>query len=104
MKEKLLMIVFVLILGSILSTALVSVNAYTAPLIDKNKVRKLQISVLNALGIAYSQDKVDEAFSGNVTKKELEDKDLEFYVAGTPLPMTSAIVTTSRPSPMGRKS
>lgn len=83
MKEKLLMIVFVLILGSILSTALVSVNAYTAPLIEKNKVRKLQISVLKALGIAYSQDKVDEAFSGNVTKKELKDKDLEFYVAGT---------------------
>ena len=35
MKEKLIMILFVLVLGSILSTALVSVDAYTAPLIEK---------------------------------------------------------------------
>lgn len=81
MKEKLLMILFVLILGSVLSTALVSVNAYTAPLIEKNKVRKLHISILKALGIAYSQDKVDETFSGNVRKKE--QKEIEFYIAGT---------------------
>ena len=55
-------------------------NAYTAPLIQKNKVRKVHIIVLNALGIAYSQDKIEEAFSENVTKKEL--KEIEFYVAG----------------------
>jgi Na+-transporting NADH:ubiquinone oxidoreductase subunit C len=81
MKEKLLMILFVLILGSVLSTALVSVNAFTAPLIEKNKVRKLHISILKALGIAYSKDKIDETFSGNVAKKE--QKEIEFYIAET---------------------
>lgn len=81
MREKLLMILFVLILGSILSTALVSVNAYTAPLIEKNKVRKLRISILEALGIAYFENKVDETFLGNVITKKQGQK--EFYVAET---------------------
>jgi Na+-transporting NADH:ubiquinone oxidoreductase subunit C len=79
MKEKLKMILFVLILGSVLSTALVSVDAYTAPLIEKNKVRKLRISILKALDITYSKDKVDEVFSENVTKKNRGDN--KFYVA-----------------------
>ncbi len=81
MKEKLLMILFVLILGSVLSTALVSVDTYTAPLIEKNKVRKLRISILKALDIAYSKDNVDETFLGNIiTKKQGQS---EFYVAQT---------------------
>ena len=79
MKEKLKMILFVLVLGSVLSTALVSVNAYTAPLIEKNKVKKLRISILKALDITYSKGEVDEVFSENVTKKNQGDK--EFYVA-----------------------
>ena len=81
MKEKLLMILFVLVLGSVLSTALVSVNAYTAPLIEKNKVRKLHISILKALDIAYLEDKVEETFLENVVTKKLRQK--EFYVART---------------------
>ncbi|MHC4685403.1 MAG: FMN-binding protein [Planctomycetota bacterium] len=81
MKEKLSMILFVLILGSVLSTALVSVNAYTAPLIEKNKVKKLRMSILKALGIAHFEDKVDEAFSDNVATKTLGQR--EFYVAET---------------------
>ncbi len=79
MKEKLSMILFVLILGSILSTALVSVDAYTSPLIEKNKARKLRVSVLKALDITYSEDNVDKVFSENVATKNHEEK--EFYVA-----------------------
>ena len=79
MKEKLLMILFVLILGSVLSIALVSVNAYTAPLIEKNKIRKLHVSVLKALDIPYSKDKMDEVFSENVATKKQGKK--EFDVA-----------------------
>lgn len=79
MKEKLLMILFVLILGSVLSTALVSVNAYTAPLIEKNKAMKLRVSILKAMGIAYFENKVDETFFGNVITNEQGGK--EFYVA-----------------------
>ncbi len=81
MKEKLLRILFVLVLGSILGTALVSVNAYTAPLIEKNKVRKLRISILKAMGIAYFENKVDETFLENVVTKKQGQR--EFYVAET---------------------
>ncbi len=79
MKEKLKMILFVLILGSILSTALVSVDAYTSPLIEKNKVRKLRTSILKALKIPYSKNNVDKVFSENVTMRNQGEK--EFYVA-----------------------
>lgn len=81
MKEKLKMILFVLVLGTILSTALVSVDAYTAPLIEKNKVRKLRLSVLKALEIPYSENEVEKAFLENVATEEAEGK--EFYVAKT---------------------
>ncbi len=79
MKEKLAMILFVLVLGSISGMALVSMNAYTSPLIEKNKVRKLHISVLKALDIAYSENKVDETFLENVATKKHGER--EFYVA-----------------------
>ena len=78
MKEKLTMILFVLVLGSILSTALVSVNAFTAPYIEKNKVIKLHISILEAMGIACSEDKIDKIFSESVMVKKRGEK--EFYV------------------------
>ena len=81
MKEKLMMILFVLILGTVLSTALVRVDAFTAPLIEKNKVRKLRISILEAMDIPYSKDKVDEVFSGTVAAKKQGQR--EFYVAQT---------------------
>ena len=79
MKEKLLMIVFVLILGTVLSIALVSVDAYTAPIVKKNKIRKLRINILKALEIASTEDAVDETFSSSVTTKTQGEK--EFYVA-----------------------
>ena len=79
MNSKITMILFVLILGSVLTTTLVSVDAYTAPLIEKNKTRKLRVSILKSLNIPYSEDKVDEVFSENVvTKTQGETK---FYVA-----------------------
>jgi len=79
MKSKLSMIAFVLILGSVLTTALVSVDGYTAPLIEKNKVRKLHISVLKSLHIAYSEDNVDEIFSENVEAKK--QGEIDFYIS-----------------------
>ncbi len=56
MKEKIKMIVFVLVLGSILTAALVSVDAFTEPYIKANMRKKLQKSVLKAAGIDYEGD------------------------------------------------
>lgn len=79
MKSKITMILFVLVLGSVLTTALVSVDFYTAPRIAKNKEIKLRISILKSLGIDYSEEKIDETFEENVVPKTTGEA--EFYVS-----------------------
>ena len=70
MKEKLLMVLFVLILGAILTTSLVLVNSYTKPIIDKNEEVKLKSSVLDALEISYVIEAVEQTFADNVKVQE----------------------------------
>ena len=79
MKDKILMLLFVLILGSILTTSLVVVNFYTTPLIEKNESLKLMSSVLMALGITYNDGSIEDTFAENVTEKETGDR--KYYVA-----------------------
>jgi Na+-transporting NADH:ubiquinone oxidoreductase subunit C len=73
------MVLFVLILGSVLTTALVSVDAYTKPFIAKNKVKKLRLSVLRSLGIACAKDNMEEVFADNV--EIIEYDQIRFYHA-----------------------
>ncbi|MHC4114627.1 MAG: FMN-binding protein [Planctomycetota bacterium] len=79
MKSKISMILFVLILGSVLTTALVSVDSYTKPFIAKNKVKKLRQSILQSLGIVHTKDNTEEAFSDNV--EIIENNQIKFYRA-----------------------
>lgn len=81
MKERIKMAVFVLILGSILTTALVAVDDYTAPIIEEIMIIKTRMSVLEALDIPYTEDEVNEIFSRYVRTEEKEEK--EFYVSNT---------------------
>ncbi len=69
MKEKIKMIVFVLVLGSVLTAALVSVDAFTDPYIKANTRKKLQESILKAADIAFTDETLDEVFS-----KEMEGR------------------------------
>lgn len=69
MKEKILMIIFVLLLGSILTGILVAVNFYTSPLIEKNSVIKLKTSVLKAVSILFSEEEVEKVFADNIRVK-----------------------------------
>ena len=93
MREKILMIVFVLILGSVLTSALVVVAYYTAPRIEKNREFKIRISVLGALDIPYTKDNVEEKFSENVVVREIkgtafyvsQDGNIAFEIAGSGL-------------------
>ncbi len=90
MKEKVLMIVFVLVLGSVLTIALVSVDAFTDPYIKANKVKKLQRSVLKAAGIDYEGEDPNAVFTAKITAiaypDEMQDEDAtedekkKFYV------------------------
>jgi Na+-transporting NADH:ubiquinone oxidoreductase subunit C len=66
MKDKILMIVFVLVLGSILTAALVAVNYVTTPVIEKNEEIATKSSILRALNIHFDPESVEETFAGNV--------------------------------------
>ena len=79
MKAKLITVLFVLILGSILTTALVGVNSFTAPKIAKNAEIKLKSSVLDALAISYETEDVEQTFTNNV--KIVDTDDTTYYVA-----------------------
>jgi len=74
-----MMVLFVLVLGSILTTALVGVNGFATPKIEKNAEIKLKSSVLEALDITYDPGTVEQTFANNV---KIEEKNgITFYVA-----------------------
>ena len=77
MKSKLSMILFVLILGSSLTTALVSVDKFTKEPIKRNKAIKLQKSILSSLSFTYTEDNIDESFSENIETRETAG--IKFY-------------------------
>jgi len=69
MKKILSMVLFVLILGSILTTALVAVDRITKDPIDRNKALRLQKGILSSLAIEFDEkDKngIAEKFSGDI--------------------------------------
>jgi len=66
MKDKLLMIIFVLVIGSVLTAALIVVNNVTTPLIDAYNVQRIKMSVLDVLGIPYNEENLESVFYENV--------------------------------------
>jgi Na+-transporting NADH:ubiquinone oxidoreductase subunit C len=70
MKDKILMIVFVLVLGSILTAALVAVNYVTTPVIERNEEIATKSSILRALNIRFDPENVEEVFAANVEVKQ----------------------------------
>lgn len=93
MKDKILMIVFVLVLGSILTAALVAVNYFTSPVIVKNEQIATKSSILRALGISFEPGEVEEVFENNVERRETngttyfvaESGDIAFPYSGSGL-------------------
>lgn len=79
MKEKVAMIIFIVILGTILTTALVAVDNYTAPIIAHNEDIKQKGSILKALEIMYKEDEIEHAFLDNVNVKGAGDR--SYYIA-----------------------
>lgn len=70
MKDKIKMIVFVLVLGSILTTSLVAVDALTTPYIEANQRKKLQSGILEAAGIKFTDANIEEVFSKQVQPRD----------------------------------
>jgi len=67
MIDRLKMIAFVLVLGGVLTTALVSVDAFTKPYIAANQKKRLQESVLRAAGIEFTKSDMRQIFSERIT-------------------------------------
>jgi len=86
MREKISMIVFVLILGCVLTSALVAVDYYTKDRIQSNRQFKLNTRVLDTLDIPYTKggkDDVEKKFSENVTIEMRGEKELLFSIDST---------------------
>lgn len=66
MKDKIMMIVFVLILGTILATTLVGVDAFTQPMIAKNEKVKELSTILNTFDIEYTDETIEKVFTDNI--------------------------------------
>lgn len=87
MNKILSMILFILILGSILTTALVAVDQITKEPIERNKKLKLQKGILLSLAVEFDEkDKNDiaEKFSDDGDIEEIEapgesEKTVKFY-------------------------
>jgi Na+-transporting NADH:ubiquinone oxidoreductase subunit C len=79
MKDKIMMLVFVLVLGTILTGILVAVNWYTTPVITKNEQHEIQASILQALGIPFGEEEVEQVFARDVQVRQSGGK--TYYVA-----------------------
>lgn len=108
MKERIIMVVFILILGSVLTTALVVVDNFTAPKIKANEEKRLQVNLLKILDIPFDENdenSIKKTFTDNVepiTKGELtyyksKNNDIAFPIAGPGAfgPLTGAMAITS---------
>lgn len=74
MKEKIFMVAFILILGTILTGLLVGVNYYTEPIIKKNEEIKIKSSVLDVFDIMYTQEDIGRIFSEHIEIIEKDNK------------------------------
>ena len=77
MKDRIMMIVFVLILGTILSTTLVGVDNFTGPMIARNEKIKELSTILNTFGIEYTDETIEKVFSDNI--ETVEYPELSIY-------------------------
>ncbi len=78
MKEKIKMIIFILILGTILTAVLVAVNDYTFDIIKQNNKIKTQKNILKVFNLPYSENNIDKIFQNNISEKIIKDK--KFYI------------------------
>jgi len=79
MKALLKNIIFILILGSILTSFLLLVDEYTKPIIKKNKEIKIKESILNVFEIPFSKNNINSVYSANIEERSINNK--TFYIS-----------------------
>lgn len=68
------MLVFVVIVGTILTSALVLMDGFARPIIERNEIVEMRSGILNALQIPFTTETLDEAFSEYVEKEEIDGR------------------------------
>lgn len=66
MRDTLQMVLFVVILGTLLSAVILVVNSYTAPRIAKNSELTIKRNVLEAQGIGFGKGDLEQVFDKNI--------------------------------------
>ena len=74
MIDKIKMIGFVVVFGVLWSSALVAVDTWTGPRIEKYLLEKKRKKVLEALVIPYQEDTIEQVFTSNVTAEDFGGK------------------------------
>ena len=77
-SNYLFMLLFVLVLGCLLTIALVLVDFYTKPIIKLNHELKVKSSVLLALSIPYKEN-LEEVYKNKINEKTIKNK--AFYIS-----------------------
>jgi Na+-transporting NADH:ubiquinone oxidoreductase subunit C len=72
--DKIKMIGFVVVFGVLWSSALVAVDTWTGPRIEKYLLEKKRKKVLEALVIPYQDDTIEQVFTSNVTAEDFGGK------------------------------
>lgn len=104
MRDRVMMVLFVIVSGTILTGTLVYVNAATTPIIERNAAVRLKKNVLLAFAIPVGETdtEVEQAFAANVEERSSGGKaffrakstgDVAFEYSGSGLwgPITGAI-------------
>jgi len=73
MKKYLKMILFVIILGSIVSGIFIGMEAWTGPMIRANADNELKSTILDHFGVSYTTATLNEVFDENVEIYEVEE-------------------------------
>ena len=79
MVRKFADILFILVLGSLSTSALIGIRRYTRPKIERYQEYRLKTAVLEAAGIDYEKSNVDEIFHQQIT--EMKKSGYEYYVS-----------------------
>lgn len=66
MKERILMIIFVTILGTVSAGLLTSINRSLKPKIEKNKELKFKSCLLDVFNLNYTKDNIEKIFDDNI--------------------------------------
>jgi Na+-transporting NADH:ubiquinone oxidoreductase subunit C len=78
MREKFKDLLFILILGSICTSILLGIKSYIQPKIEFYQEMKLKSSILEAAGLSYTEDNLEEVFDNNI--REIQKNSFVYYL------------------------